>query len=40
LVFYNQAFPSAAIDLDLSRAEITQRARDYLEAQGYDLQDY
>jgi hypothetical protein len=40
LVFYDQAFPSAAIDLDLSRAEITQRARDYLEAQGHDLQDY
>jgi hypothetical protein len=39
LGFYHQAFPSAAIDLDLSRAEITQRARDYLEAQGYDLQE-
>jgi hypothetical protein len=40
LLFYDQAFPSAAIDLDLSRAEITQRAHDYLEAQGHDLQDY
>ena len=40
LAFYDQAFPSAAIDLDLSRAEIAQRARDYLEGQGHDLGDY
>jgi len=39
LIFYNQAFPSAAIDLDLSSAEITQRAHDYLESQGHDIQD-
>lgn len=40
LAFYDRAFPSAAIDLDLSRAEILQRARFYLEAQGYDLEGY
>jgi len=40
LGFYDQAFPSAAIDLDLSRAEIIQRARDYLESQGHEPQDY
>jgi ribosomal protein S18 acetylase RimI-like enzyme len=40
LAFYDQAFPSAAIDLDLSRAEIAQRAQDYLEGQGHDLQGY
>lgn len=29
LAFYDGAFPSAAIDLELSRAEITQRAQAY-----------
>ena len=40
LVFYDGAFPSAAIDLELSRAEITQRARAYLQTQGYEIEDY
>ena len=40
LAFYDQAFPSAAIDLPLARSEILQRARTYLEARGYELQDY
>ncbi|GAB4543592.1 MAG: hypothetical protein Kow0063_36910 [Anaerolineae bacterium] len=40
LAFYDRAFPSAAIDLELSRAEITQRAQAYLQSQGYNLQDY
>jgi len=37
LTLYDQAFPAAAIDLTLSRAEIEQRAAAYLQTQGYDL---
>ena len=40
LVFYDRAFPSAAIDLDLSRAEIAQRAAAYLQERGYSDQGY
>ena len=40
LAFYDRAFPSAAIDLELSCAEIKQRAQDYLEAQEYEIKDY
>ncbi len=40
LALYDQAFPSAAIDLKLSRAEIEQRAQVYMRAQGYDLSGY
>ena len=40
LVFYDRAFPTAAIDLELSRAEIKQHAQDYLEAQGHEIEDY
>ena len=40
LVFYDRAFPTAAIDLELSRTEIEQRAQDYLEAQGYEIEGY
>jgi GNAT superfamily N-acetyltransferase len=40
LAFYDQAFPSAALSLDLSRAQIAERAGDYLAAQGHDLQGY
>jgi len=40
LIFYNQAFPSAAIDLQLSRTEIAARSQSYLENRGYDLADY
>ncbi len=40
LLFYDRAFPTAAIDLELSRAEIKQRAQDYLEAQGHQVADY
>jgi len=40
VVFYDRAFPTAAIDLELSRAEILQRARGYLEGQGYDVADH
>lgn len=40
LAFYDQAFPSASIDLRLSRDEIARRARIYLEEQGYNLTDY
>jgi len=38
--FYDQAFPSAAIDLSLSRAEITERAVSYMTSLGYELDDY
>ncbi len=40
LAFYDQAFPSAAIDLKFSRDEISRRARAYLEEQGHDLTGY
>jgi hypothetical protein len=40
LAFYHRAFPSAALDLTLSRTEIKQRAQAYLREQGYDLTDY
>jgi len=40
LAFYDRAFPTAAIDLELSCAEIKQHAQDYLDAQGYEIQDY
>jgi hypothetical protein len=40
LALYDQAFPSAAIDLKLSRAEIERRAQAYMQAQGYDLSGY
>jgi GNAT superfamily N-acetyltransferase len=40
LAFYDRVFPSAAIDLALSGAEITQLARSYLKDQGHDLQGY
>jgi membrane protease YdiL (CAAX protease family) len=39
-VFYDQAFPSAALDLSISSAEIKQRAHTYLRDQGYDLDGY
>ena len=37
---YDDAFPSAAIDLSLSRDEITHRAEDYLESRGFDVQGH
>ena len=40
LIFYDRAFPSAALDLSLSRTEIKQRAQTYLQERGYDLDDY
>ncbi len=40
LVFYDRAFPTAALDLDLSRVEIKQRAQDYLEARSHEVDDY
>jgi GNAT superfamily N-acetyltransferase len=40
LAFYDRVFPSAAIDLALSRGEIAQLAASYLQAQGRDVQDY
>jgi ribosomal protein S18 acetylase RimI-like enzyme len=40
LAFYDRAFPSAAIDLALSRSEIARLAQDYLQERGFDLQGY
>ncbi len=40
LAFYDQAFPTAALDLSRSRAEIAAAAQAYAADQGYDLQDY
>ncbi len=40
LLFYDQAFPSAALNLKLSRSEIAQRAEQYLKAQGHDVTGY
>ena len=40
LVFYDRAFPQAAIDLELGRSEVAQRAQDYAKSQGYELDDY
>jgi Type II CAAX prenyl endopeptidase Rce1-like/Acetyltransferase (GNAT) family len=40
LAFYDQAFPSAALDLELSRQEVTARATGYMHQLGHDLSDY
>lgn len=40
LSLYDSAFPSAAIDLTLSRDEIARRAEAYIQAQGYDVEGY
>jgi hypothetical protein len=40
LALYDQAFPSAALDLRLSRAEIERRAWAYMQTQGYNLGGY
>jgi hypothetical protein len=40
LAFYDRAFPSAALDLDLSRQEIAERAAAYMRQRGYDLDGY
>ena len=40
VIFYDQAFPSAALELTLSREQITERATAYMARRGYDLTDY
>jgi len=40
VLLYDRAFPSAALDLSLSRQEIAARAADYMRARGYDLSGY
>ncbi|MFP4394466.1 MAG: CPBP family intramembrane glutamic endopeptidase, partial [Anaerolineales bacterium] len=40
LAFYDQAFPSAAIDLDRSRAQIRAEAERYVADRGHDVSDY
>jgi N-acetylglutamate synthase-like GNAT family acetyltransferase len=40
LAFYDRAFPSAALDLALSREQIAGRATEYMGGLGYDLSGY
>lgn len=40
LIFYDRAFPLAALDLRLSRAEIAERAQEAIAAHGFDVTGY
>lgn len=40
LNYYTEAIPSASLDFKLSRDEVHQKAKGYLENLGYDLADY
>jgi ribosomal protein S18 acetylase RimI-like enzyme len=40
VALYDQAFPSAALDLTLSRQQITEQAAAYMSQQGHDLAAY
>lgn len=40
LIFYDRAFPLAALDLRLSRAEIATRAQEAVAAHGFDVTGY
>ena len=40
LGFYDQALPSAALDLELSRDQIARRTTDYMESLGHNLSEY
>jgi len=40
LGFYDQAFPSAALDLEISREQIAHHATDYMEFLGHNLSEY
>jgi len=40
LGFYDQAFPSAALELELSREQIARRTTDYIESLGHNLSEY
>ncbi len=40
LAFYDQAFPSATIQLTLSQSEIIEHSRNYFLDRGYDLRGY
>ena len=40
LALYQEAFPEAALELKLSRDQIEQRARAYMNARGYNLDGY
>ncbi|MBI5649246.1 MAG: GNAT family N-acetyltransferase [Chloroflexi bacterium] len=40
LSLYQEAFPEAALELKLSREQIEQRARAYMQARGYQLDGY
>ena len=40
LRFYDEAFPVASLDFKLSREEVFQKAENYLQTLGYDLEGY
>jgi len=40
LAFYDQAFPTASVDLKITAAQAAQQADDYLEGRGFELADY
>ena len=40
LLFFDNAFPIASIDLNLSKEEIVKKAEDFVNKQGYDLEGY
>ncbi len=40
LAFYDRAFPSAALDLSLSRSQIAEQAIEYMSGRGCDLSEY
>ena len=40
LHFYTEAFPAASLDFKLSREEVFQKAEDYLQTLGYDMEGY
>ena len=40
LRFYDEAFPIASLDFKLSREEAAEKAQEFLENAGYDLQGY
>ena len=38
--YYDQALPIASLNFKLDRSEAYQKAEDYVQALGYDIQDY
>jgi len=40
LALYDQAFPTASVDLKITAAQAAQQASDYLQGRGFDVGDY